>query len=131
MTENKILVVDDEDFQREWMQKVISKLGYAVTVVDSAEAALSVLEKEQFPLIISDLILLDMDGVEFCREIRASNSEAYVIALTGHGELYDREKLKLEGFNDYLSKPIRVGVIKQAIEEGFDAIKRRAEAPGK
>jgi CheY-like chemotaxis protein len=130
MIENKILVVDDEDFQRDWMHKVLSKLGYAVTVVDSAEAALSILEKEQFPLIISDLILLDMDGVEFCREIRASNSEVYVIALTGHGELYDQERLKLEGFNGYLSKPIRVDVIKQAIEAGFDAIKRQAEAPG-
>ena len=130
MIENKILVVDDEDFQRDWMHKVLSKLGYAVTVVDSAEAALSILEKEQFPLIISDLILLDMDGVEFCREIRASNSEAYVIALTGHGELYDQERLKLEGFNGYLSKPIRVDVIKQAIEEGFNAIKRQAQAPG-
>ena len=130
MIENKILVVDDQDFQREWMQKILSKLGYDVTVVDSAEAALSILQKESFPLIISDLILLDMDGVEFCREIRASNSQVYVIAVTGFGALYDLEKLKLEGFNNCLGKPIRVDVIKQAIQEGFEAIRRRVEAPG-
>ncbi|UCF92711.1 MAG: response regulator [Desulfobacterales bacterium] len=125
----KVLVVDDEDFQRELMQKLLSKLGYTVAVAESPEVALTLLETEEFPVIVTDLIMLDMDGVEFCRQIRESNMESIIIALTGHGELYDPEKLKNAGFDNHLSKPIRIDVIQQALEEGFEELKRRKAAP--
>ena len=50
--EKKILVVDDEDFHRELMQKLLTKLGYEVAVAESAEEAFSLLEKEKFPVIL-------------------------------------------------------------------------------
>ena len=58
MMENRILVVDDEDYHRELMQKLLSRLGYEVEAVESAEDAFSFLNKEQFPVIITDLIML-------------------------------------------------------------------------
>jgi len=74
MMENKILVVDDEDFHRELMQKLLCKLGYDVAVVESAEAAFSHLAKEKVSIIITDLIMLEMDGVEFCQKIRETDN---------------------------------------------------------
>ena len=61
-----------------------------------------------------------MDGVEFCRKIRETDTKTFVIALTGHTELYDIDRLKEVGFDNHLAKPFKIEVIKQAIQEGFE-----------
>lgn len=126
--EKKILVVDDEDYHRELMQKLLSRLGYDVTVSESAEEAFALMEKEAFPVIISDLIMLEMDGVEFCRKIRETDNKTVVIALTGHTDLYDLEKLKEVGFDLHLTKPFKLKVIENAIRAGFEEFRKRSEA---
>ncbi len=131
MMENKILVVDDEDFHRELMQKLLCKLGYDVAVVDSAEAAFSHLEREKVSIIITDLIMLEMDGVEFCRKIRETDSNTIVIALSGHTDLYEADKLKEVGFDNHLTKPFKIDVIEKAIQEGFEEFRRRTEIQNK
>jgi len=88
----KILVVDDEDFQRDLLNKLLSKSGYEVAEAESPEVALAIMKNEDFPVIITDLIMLDMDGVEFCQRIRERNSQSVIIALTGYADLYDLEK---------------------------------------
>lgn len=127
MMENKILIVDDEDYHRQLMLKLLSKLGYEVEAVESAEDAFSLLDKEQFPVIITDLIMLEMDGVEFCRKIRETDTETFVIALTGHTELYDIDRLKEVGFDNHLTKPFKIDVIKQPIQEGIEKYRQRTE----
>jgi len=129
--ENRILVVDDEDFHRELMQKLLLKLGYDVAVVDSAEAAFSHLEREKVSIIITDLIMLEMDGVEFCRKIRETDSNTIVIALSGHTDLYDADKLKEVGFDNHLTKPFKIEAIQEAIQEGFEEFQRRTEIQDK
>jgi CheY-like chemotaxis protein len=124
--EKKVLVVDDEDFHRELMQKLLSKLGYHVAVAESAEEAFALLKEEKFPVIITDLIMLEMDGVEFCQMLRETDTKTVVIALSGHTELYDIEKLKEAGFDSHLTKPINVETISQAINEGFEQYQKRA-----
>ena len=127
MMENKILVVDDEDYHRELMQKLLSKLGYEVEAVESAEDAFSSLAREKFPVIITDLIMLEMDGVEFCRKIRETDNKTFVIALTGHTELYDIDRLKEVGFDNHLAKPFKIEIIEKAIKDGFEEFRRRTE----
>jgi len=130
MMENKILVVDDEDYHRELMQKLLSKLGYQVEAVESAEDAFSSLERETFPVIITDLIMLEMDGVEFCRKIRETDNKTFIIALSGHTDLYDIDRLKEVGFDNHLTKPFKIDVIRQAIQEGIEEFRRRTEITG-
>ena len=129
--ENKILVVDDEDFHRALMQKLLLKLGYDVAVVDSAEAAFSHLEREKVSIIITDLIMLEMDGVEFCQKIRETDNKTIVIALSGHTDLYDADKLKEVGFDNHLTKPFKIEAIQEAIQEGFEEFQRRTEIQDK
>jgi CheY-like chemotaxis protein len=131
MMEKKILVVDDEDFHRELMRKLLLKLGYNVAVVESAEAAFSHLEKEKVSIIITDLIMLEMDGVEFCQKIRETDNKTIVIALTGHTDLYDADKIKEAGFDNHLTKPFKIEVINEAIQEGFEEYRRRTEIQNK
>ncbi len=127
MMEDKILVVDDEDYHRELMQKLLSKLGYKVKAVESAEDAFFLLETNRYPVIITDLIMLEMDGVEFCRKIRETDDKTFIIALTGHTDLYDIDRLKEVGFDNHLTKPFKIDVIKQAIQDGFEVFRERAE----
>ncbi len=124
--EKKVLVVDDEDFHRELMQKLLSRLGYEVAVAESAEEAFSLLKNEKFPVIITDLIMLEMDGVEFCQMLRETDTKTVVIALSGHTDLYDREKLIEAGFDNHLTKPFKIEIISQAIKEGFEKFAKRA-----
>ena len=126
--EKKVLVVDDEDFHRELMQKLLSRLGYEVAVAESAEQAFSLLKGEKFPVIITDLIMLEMDGVEFCQMLRETDTKTVVIALSGHSDLYDTERLKEAGFDDHLTKPFKIEIISQAIKEGFEEFERRAQS---
>ena len=121
----KILVVDDEDFQRDLLNKLLSKAGYSVAEAESPEVALALMRKEDFPVIITDLIMLDMDGVEFCQRIRERNSQSVIIALTGYADLYDLQKLKRVGFDNYLTKPIKLDKIQPVVEAGFEKIKQR------
>ena len=127
--EEKILVVDDEDYHRELMRKLLTKLGYHVVVTESAENAILLMEKEEFPVIITDLIMLEMDGVEFCQRIRESDDKTVVIALTGHAQLYDPQKLKEAGFDNHLTKPFKIDVIEKAIRDGFEQYRLRTQTP--
>ncbi len=124
----KILVVDDEDFQRDLLKKLLTKAGYTVAEAESPEAAFALMKNEDFPVIITDLIMLDMDGVEFCQRIRERNSQSVIIALTGYADLYDPAKLKRVGFDNYLTKPIKLDKIQPVIEAGFQEIKKRLKA---
>jgi CheY-like chemotaxis protein len=124
----KILVVDDEDFQRDLLKKLLTKVGYTVAEAESPEAAFALMKNEDFPVIITDLIMLDMDGVEFCQRIRERNSQSVIIALTGYADLYDPAKLKRVGFDNYLTKPIKLDKIQPVIEAGFQKIKKRMKA---
>jgi CheY-like chemotaxis protein len=74
--------------------------------------------------------MLEMDGVEFCRKIRETDNKTFIIALTGHTELYDIDRLKEVGFDNHLTKPFKIEVIKQAIQEGFEEFRRRSEIQG-
>ena len=87
----------------------------------------SSLAREKFPVIITDLIMLEMDGVEFCRKIRETDNKTFVIALTGHTELYDIDRLKEVGFDNHLAKPFKIEVIEKAIQDGFEEFRKRTE----
>ena len=124
----KILVVDDEDFHRDLLNKLLTKAGYEVAEAESPEVALSIMKKEDFPVIITDLIMLDMDGVEFCQRVRERNSLSVIIALTGYADLYDLEKLKQVGFDNYLTKPIKLNKIQPVVEAGFEKMMQRKKS---
>ena len=124
MTVKRILFVDDDESQRDVMQRVLKKLGYEVTLADSTLGALAILENHHFPLIITDLSMPGLDGIALCKRIRQTNSESIVYALSGYIESYEVEKLEAVGFDGFLRKPTTSQMLKQAIEGAFDKLKR-------
>ena len=119
MNEKKVMVVDDDGYQRRIIKKYLTRLGYSVTTMKSAEEALTRIKKEAFPVIITDLIMLNMDGVELCERIREINSDSLVYSLSGYQNLYSKQRLKNAGFNGHLEKPLNIEKLEDILARSF------------
>ena len=122
MNEKKLLIVDDDKEYLKTLKKILIKMEYAAEVAAGSKEALKILEKEKFPLIITDLDMPGIDGVELCKQIKGIDPKSIVYALSGYITEYDAENLEKSGFDGYLSKPAKIEVLKQAIEGAFDKI---------
>jgi len=100
----RILVVDDEPQIRRALRLVLRANGYEVTEVAAGEAALDALAVTAFDLMILDLVLPDVDGVEVCRRVR-DWSELPVVVLSAHGDEEIKVRALDEGADDYVTKP--------------------------
>ena len=122
MNEKKLLLVDDDESCLNALKKILTQMEYAAEFAGSSEEALEILKKEHFPLIITDLDMPGLDGVELCKQIKEKDSKLIVYALSGYITEYDTENLEKSGFDGYLSKPAKIEVLKQAIEGAFDKL---------
>ena len=113
----KILVIDDNTAQCKLLKKLFESHGYSVVALDSPEEALYLLEWKDFDVIITDLRMPWMDGAEFCRRSRNTRPQTLIYALSGYIQEFDRNELLEAGFDGIFSKPIRVNLLKDAIEE--------------
>ena len=104
MSVRRVLIVDDEPQIRRALRLVLRANGYQVTEVAGGEAALDALATADFDMMILDLMLPDLDGVEVCRRVRAW-SQLPVVVLSAHGEEDIKVRALDEGADDYVTKP--------------------------
>ncbi len=123
----RILYVDDEEFQRELMQKLLGRLGYEVKSAGSAEEALEILKDEEFQLVITDLKMPGMGGIKLCEKIRKSMSNPVVYALSGYIASFGTDNIETAGFDGYLSKPVSLNNLKNAVEVAFEKSKSNVQ----
>ena len=119
----KILVIDDSATQCKILKKLFESYGYSVVALDSPEEALYLLEWKEFDAIITDLRMPWMNGAEFCRRARLSKRETLIYALSGYVHEFDRAELLEAGFDGIFSKPIRVDLLRDAIEYDLEKIR--------
>ncbi|WP_293140112.1 response regulator transcription factor [Okeania sp. SIO3I5] len=114
----KILIVDDEDSLRTLLKRHLEFQGYEVKDTNSALDALSILEQEVPDLIISDIMMPQMDGLEFCERLRASDLGQLIpfLFLSSKGELEDRIVGLSMGADDYINKPFEMRELVAKIE---------------
>jgi response regulator receiver modulated diguanylate cyclase len=118
MTEEKIsipiLVVDDDPVSRALLEKFLIKAGYKVTTAKNGHDALRTLKRNFFPIIISDWMMPEMDGIELCKAMRTTDFPGYIffILITSR-DAKDDLVLGLEaGADDYLTKPFNHAELK-------------------
>lgn len=106
----KTLIVEDSPETREVLQTYLHTLGHEVTVCPDAESALEACQQEFYPLIISDLSLPEMDGLELCWRIRAlpRGELCMIMIITGFDEPELLERVLNAGADDFLVKPLRM-----------------------
>ncbi len=122
----KILIVDDDRTLRTVLTRYLENQGYQVEQVGSGAEALVAVAKNQPDLVVSDVVMPEMDGLEFCRRLRATPSGQLMpfIFLSGKGELEDRIQGHSIGADDYLTKPVDPRELVAKIEAQLERSRR-------
>jgi DNA-binding NtrC family response regulator len=127
MSKERILIVDDEASMCEFLTMVLSKEGYRVKAVMSGREALLVLEEDTFQLMITDLRMPEMSGLDLVREVRRRHADVGVVVITAFASLDSAVEALRLGAADYVTKPFQVGEIKAVVEKCLDNLTVRRE----
>lgn len=111
---HKVLVIDDEMGPRESL-RILLKVDYQVTCVTHVRAGLSLIEKEKFDLVILDIRMPEMGGLDGLRKIREIDTHISVVMLTGFGTLETAQQALRYGANDYVKKPFDAKEMKEIV----------------
>lgn len=113
-----VLVVEDDDDSRYVMRLELEQLGYLVSEADNGMKAVEIALREYPDIILMDLTLPEMDGLEATSRIRADENmrDVAIIAVTAHSESDWREEAKASGFDAYVTKPIDGGWLSELIK---------------
>lgn len=104
--ENKILVVDDDKSVRGFLELFLKTKGYAnVLTAENGEDAVKIVEKENVKLILLDVMLPGINGIEVLRRVKAINKDVNVIMITGYPDETKAKEAIKEGVYDYIIKP--------------------------
>jgi len=123
----KILIVDDDESIRNLMKIWLDQLGYDPEFAENGKEAFEILEKEAFPLIITDLGLLEIDGIKLCAQIREKTPETVISAFSGGITEFESDQFEEIGFDGVLCKPLKLKVLEHAIEGAFEKINKWRE----
>ncbi len=117
MSKLKILVVDDDEVTRNLLTEVLEKEDFSVSQASSGEAALQIIQKQNFSVILSDIRMLEVDGMQVLSTVKEKKLDTVVILMTGFGNLEGAVKAIQEGAFDYISKPFRIQELKQLVQK--------------
>ena len=124
MTQKKVLVVDNEQDHLDVMRQILDKLGYCTLVAEDAQSALSMMKEHNIPVVITDLIMPDMEGTELCEIIKQLSPDTIVFAYSGHARLYEANRLERAGFEGCISKPVIIEQVSQIMGDAFALVGR-------
>ncbi|RLA93356.1 MAG: sigma-54-dependent Fis family transcriptional regulator, partial [Deltaproteobacteria bacterium] len=107
MKKRQILIVDDEENMRHMLTELLSDEGYGVDTARNGEEALNYMEEKEFDLVLCDVRMPKMDGLEFLRKARERRIETAIIMMSAYSTVdLAVEAMKL-GASDYISKPFK------------------------
>jgi len=120
MKKRTILVIDDEETITITMRHILNKAGYTVFTASSGEEGVEVFNKEKPQLVITDLMMDGIDGLEVLKQIKETTPETMVVILTGYGELNTAVEALRFGASDYLYKPCKADEILHRVSGYFE-----------
>ena len=113
----RILIVDDEPLIRESLYEILRIEGYSVQMAPTAEAALEILQKGPVDIVLTDMRLPKMNGIELLAQVKKDHPETEVILITGYGSVGTAVEAMKAGAYDYITKPINDSEIKLIIDK--------------
>jgi len=119
---HKVLVVDDDAVVGRSLDRVLSEKGYAVSTALNGQEALNKFAGENHDVIVTDMRMPGMDGIEFAERIKAKSPWTPVVMLTGYGTPDCEARAAAVGITDFLHKPL----LPEVIEEVIDKITRKS-----
>ncbi|MFH1373588.1 MAG: sigma-54 dependent transcriptional regulator [bacterium] len=115
----RILVIDDEDSMCNFMEIMLTKEGYRVDTAGSGKAGVILLKENNYDLVLADLSMPEMSGIDVLREIKAFKSEQDLIVMTAYASVDSAIEAMKQGALDYVTKPFKIDEIKLAIERSI------------
>ncbi|MCJ7830673.1 MAG: response regulator [Desulfobacterales bacterium] len=121
----KILLIDDEETNVRVLSMSLRAGGYQVITAYSGEEGLSVFEKESPPIILTDIKMPGMSGLEVLKNVKARQPDTEVIIITGHGDIDSTIEALQYGASDFISKPIRDQALSIALKRAGEKLNIR------
>src|SRR5262245_34329877 len=112
-----VLVVEDDPESRAAMRKVLDGVGYQTVEADNGQEALDRILAQTIDILVTDLRLPVMDGVELLKRAKAADQAIEVILVTGHGSVELAVEAIKEGAYDFITKPIKKAQLLHAVEK--------------
>ena len=125
----KILLVDDDEMIRKSAGAFLRKMGHEVVYATNGREGLERFEQEGADIVISDIMMPDVDGLDFLRSLKERGSDVEVILVTGHGDLETAVEALRHGAFDFFTKPVRLEELKAALERTsrYQSIRREKD----
>jgi two-component system response regulator PilR (NtrC family) len=120
MLKDKILVADDEKSMREFLDIMLKKEGYKVTLASNGEEVMKLIEKDIFDLALVDIRMPRQDGISVLKKIKSISPETVVIVMTAYASADTAIKAMKEGAYDYITKPFKIDEIKLIIQNALE-----------
>ncbi|MCX5864782.1 MAG: response regulator [Deltaproteobacteria bacterium] len=120
-TNMRLLVVDDEPIVGKRLKQVFGKIGFEIETYTDSAAALAAIAEKPFDIVVTDLKMEGIDGIEVLKRVRAMNPKTRVIIITGYASPDTAELAQQEGVFAFLAKPFRLDELKQVIYRAMEA----------
>ncbi|MGA9523139.1 MAG: sigma-54 dependent transcriptional regulator [Myxococcaceae bacterium] len=124
---SRVLIIDDHDTMREGMAVTLRKQGYDVAAVRSGPDGLAAYRKQPFDVVVTDLKMEQMDGVEVVRQLRAHDSEAVVMVVTAFGTIETAVEAMQLGAIDFITKPFPPEVLRAKVAKALELASTRRQ----
>lgn len=120
MDSARILVVDDEESMCKFMQIMLEKEGYQVTSTQSSNRAVEEIRKNNYDLVIADLMMPEMSGIELLSQVKSYNQDINFIVMTAFASVDTAIEALKKGAFDYITKPFKVDEVKIVIKKSLE-----------
>ena len=125
--EARLLIVDDEEIALRNLQHVMEKEGYRVTATQSGATAVALLEAQRFDVVLTDLRMEGVDGMDVLNKSRELQPEAEVIFITGYATAESAVQALKHGAFYYIAKPFRLDEVRKVVAEALEKVSLRRE----
>jgi two-component system response regulator HydG len=119
----RVLIVDDDEAHAQAVAESLQRVGYDCTVAGSGKRAVSLIESQTYDVIVTDLMMDEVDGLEILRKSKEELPDAEVILLTGHASIKTAVAAGQSGVHTYLTKPLDITELRHAVEKASSRVR--------
>lgn len=112
-----LLVVDDEKLVRWTIQETMGREDFKVVAAQNGADAVEKMKTERFDIIITDLLMPDLNGIDVARKAREVHPETKVVMMTAYNGVLDKEEAREAGVSDFIEKPFLINDIKHVVSK--------------